>query len=110
MARLSSDLVYNEYVQPISLPSTHTMDRVKVATVIGWGGINSWDPSVDTSTDNVLSCYLKEAEVDVTIPSTAGAMMGGSCEAVMLSWSFQNKICAAREGTDSCQGDSGARK
>ena len=109
--RLKSDLVFNDYVQPISLPAPHTMDTVQMATVIGWGGINPWDPSSDTSgsTNNILSCYLKEAELDITIPSVAGAMMGGACESVMLSWKFQNKICGHRNQTDSCQGDSGRR-
>ena len=36
-----------------------------------------------------------------------GAAMGGSCESLMMSWRFKNKICAHREDTDSCQGDSG---
>ena len=65
-----------------------------------------FDPDADAS-DNTLSCFLKEAQLDIIIPSLEGILFGGNCEALMFDGRMKNKICAKRDGSDSCQGDSG---
>ena len=68
------------------------------------------DPREGGAADsNVLSCHLKEAELDVTVPSVLGWIIDGTCEALMFG-NFQTKLCAGRSGVDSCQGDSGCPK
>ena len=71
----------------------------------------SKDPKEGESADtnNVLSCHLKEAEVDVTVPSFLGWMIDGTCEALVFE-NFQTKFCAGKSGVDSCQGDSGCQE
>ena len=72
--------------------------------------INIKDPKEGEAADtNVLSCHLKEAEVDVTVPSFLGWMIDGTCEALVFE-NFQTKLCAGKSGVDSCQGDSGCTK
>ena len=65
------------------------------------------DPKEGGAADtNVLSCHLKEAELEVTVPSFLGWMIDGTCEALVFQ-NFQTKLCAGKSGIDSCQGDSG---
>ena len=119
---IRNKLTFNDYVQPIGLPSKDTLIGATKATVIGWGGILHWvslglltnqskyiikDPTEGEAADtNVLSCHLKEAEVDVTVPTFLGWMIDGTCEALVFH-NFQTKLCAGKSGVDSCQGDSG---
>ena len=65
---------FNDVVQPIELPAQFITDRVSSATVTGWGGINPWDPRLNTDggTSNTLSCVLKETQLDITLPSYKG--------------------------------------
>jgi len=107
--RLVEDIIFNDIVAPVNLPDELITDETEIATIIGWGTTDPWDPNEQSVTDhntNVLSCFLQEAQVDVTVPSFQGYELGGFCEAILYGM-FENKICAGREGVDSCQGDSG---
>nr|XP_013816350.1 PREDICTED: transmembrane protease serine 12 [Apteryx mantelli mantelli] len=95
--KLDSSVHYNNYIQPICLPSAHLylyIDNETDCFISGWGRI---------AEKGKTSAVLKEAQVEI-IPSdvcNAFDSYGGLVNS--------NMICAGSEsgGIDSCQGDSG---
>ncbi|NWI99335.1 TMPSC protease, partial [Crypturellus undulatus] len=95
--KLDSSVRYNDYIQPICLPSAHlylSFDNGTACYISGWGRL-----AEKGKTSNVL----QEAQVDI-IPFD-------SCNAFDSYGGMINRdmICAGSEfgGIDSCQGDSG---
>uniref|UniRef100_A0A8C4JB34 Transmembrane serine protease 12 n=1 Tax=Dromaius novaehollandiae TaxID=8790 RepID=A0A8C4JB34_DRONO len=97
--KLDSSVRYNDYIQPICLPSAYLylyIDNETDCFISGWGRVAEKGKSL-------LASVLKEAKVEI-IPSdvcNAFNSYGGLIDS--------NMICAGSEsgGIDSCQGDSG---
>ncbi|XP_068777643.1 transmembrane protease serine 12 [Struthio camelus] len=95
--KLDSSVRYNDYIQPICLPSAHLylyIDNQTDCFISGWGR---------TAEKGKISAVLKEAQVEIIPSNVCNAFdsYGGLVNS--------NMICAGFEsgGTDSCQGDSG---
>ena len=67
---MSRGLELNPKVEAISLPDSRTMTNLTTARVTGWGGVFSQDPESLTNTNQRLSCYLQEVELNVEIPGS----------------------------------------
>jgi len=93
--KLSTPLVFNAMVAPISLPAAGYDPPVgTIATVSGWG---------TTSSGGSISDLLRKVDIPIISDEDCDAQNGaGSVDAASM-------ICAAlpEGGVDSCQGDSG---
>ena len=97
--RLKHVIELSNHIQPIKLPAPNNTEKI-VATVTGWGGIFPHDPEISVYQQQRLSCQLMEVDL-ILIPSSDEA-----CK--QITWDeSDSKICAFKEGADSCQGDSG---
>ena len=73
---MSSGLELSPKVQPVMLPDSQTMDNLTTARVTGWGGVFSQDPESLTNTNQRLSCYLQEVELNVEVPGSVESRCG----------------------------------
>ena len=98
--RLEDDIQLNDHAKPIHLPGPDNPGSPVSANVTGWGGIYPHDPAIHQYQQQRLSCQLMETNLFIVSPAEE------MCREITYG-DLSHKICAAREGADSCQGDSG---
>ncbi|XP_065133809.2 trypsin-like isoform X1 [Paramisgurnus dabryanus] len=94
LLRLSSPVVYSNYIQPVCLAGTgSTVGAGTLSWITGWGKV---DPN-----SNQLPTILQEVDIPIVSES--------SCQNAYGPDITDNMICAglSQGGKDSCQGDSG---
>jgi len=95
LLKTSKQVVYNNYIVPICLPSQDDVVKVGKGCVIsGWGDTKNYQESTSV---------LRYAKVPIISNQKCNNWMSGSGTV------FDTNICAGYEsgGVDSCQGDSG---